>query len=250
MPRRLCALPLIALLAVAFAEAAGAKHSASRVASVRVAECRTGDGADGRSASFLGRVQAIHGSTRMGMRFTLLERFGDERRHPVDFPQLRAWHFSRAGIRDFRYRQTVTGLTGGGLYWVRVDYRWYDADGNLLRKARRTSRSCRQPGPLANLVPGAPTAGSRPEGTWAYVVPVTNAGRVTATDVGVELSVDGAATNVGSIDSIAPGETREVRFTGPPCRGGVRIVVDPSDTVKERRESDNLLKSPCPRPAS
>jgi subtilase family serine protease len=62
----------------------------------------------------------------------------------------------------------------------------------------------------------------------------------------VELFVDGAATNVGHIDSIPAGETREVRFTGPICKRRLRAVADPADSVKETLESDNALTLSCP----
>ena len=45
---------------------------------------------------------------------------------------------------------------------------------------------------------------------------------------------------------LAPGETRELRFTGPACTRNLRIVVDPADAVKERLESDNVTLVPCP----
>lgn len=246
MLRRLVAFVLLAVLLAASVEAASAKRPSARPASVKVVECRSADGGDSRSATFQGRVRARRGSARLGMRFTLLERFGDERRHPVFFPELRAWQLSKPGIRDFRYNQTVTGLQGGGEYRVRVDYRWYDRDGDVVRTARRTSGPCRQPGGLANLRPGSPSAVRGPMGTSVYAVPVHNRGRATARDVEVELSVDGAATDVGHIDAIAAGQTREVYIAGPACQSGVRIVVDPADSVKERRESDNVIEVPCP----
>jgi len=248
MLRRLLILVLLAGLVVASVDSAAArKRVPARAASAKVIECHPSEAGDEpRSATFQGRVRALRGSARMRMRFTLLERFGDERRHAVSFPELRAWHASKPGIRDFRYNQTVTGLQGGGEYRARVDFRWYDGDGNLLRKARRISGTCRQQGLLANLRPGAPTAGPGPEGTVTYTVPVQNRGKVTAKDVAVELSVDGAATNVGHIDEIPPGTKRAVRFTGPACKGGLRVVVDPSDTIKERRERDNVRKAACP----
>ena len=237
---------LLGLLAAAAVGSAAARPSVTKAASVRVVDCSSSDAGESRSATFQGRLRAMRGSERMGMRFTLLERFGDERRHVVEFPELKAWHFSKPGIRDFRYKQTVTGLQGGGEYRARVDFRWYDGDGNLLRKARRTSGACRQAGELANLKPGPPTAAAGPEGSAVYVVPVYNRGRADTADVDVELSVDGATINVGHIDSIPAGQRREVRLNGPPCKGGLRVVVDPSDAVKERRERDNILKVPCP----
>jgi hypothetical protein len=242
MPRRLISFAVLAL-ALALAGPALASHKSP---SAKVLECKPGDTGDARSATFLGRMRSVPSTDRMAMRFTLLERFGDEKLHPVDFPELRAWRFSKPGVRDFRFKQTVTALQGGGEYRTRVEFRWLDADGNLQRKAVRTSNACRQPGELPNLRPAVPTAAAGPEGTAVYVVPVRNDGKAAAQDVAVELYVDGAATNVGHIDSVAPGETREVRFTGPACKRGLRVVVDPSDSVKERLEADNVLVSPCP----
>jgi hypothetical protein len=243
-------LIILAVLTAALAPAASAQaghHRASfKAPGVKLAECRSGDATDVRSATFMGRMRALKGTDRMAMRFTLLERFGDEKLHPVDFPELRAWHFSKPGIRDFRFKQTVTGLQGGGEYRMRVEYRWLDAAGNLQRKTQRTSAACREPGALANLLPGLATAAAGPEGTSVYVVPVSNNGKVEAQDIGVELYVDGAATNVGHIDSLAPGESRDVRFTGPVCKRNLRVVVDPADTVKERSEADNVALTPCP----
>lgn len=243
MPRRLI---IFAVLACALALGAGTAQSGHKTPSAKVLECKSGDVGETRSATFLGRMRATAGTDRMAMRFTLLERFGDEKLHPVDFPELRVWRFSKPGVRDFRFKQTVTALQGGGDYRMRVEFRWLDADGNLLRKAQRLSGVCRQQGVLANLRAGEPTAAAGAEGTSVYTVPVRNDGKAPAQDVAVELFVDGAATNVGHITSIAPGETREVNFTGPACKRGLRTVVDPKDAIKERSESDNVTTVRCP----
>src|SRR5215212_3748752 len=237
MPRRLLTFAALGLVLVVPAQA----QAAWKLPSSKMLECRSGDAAETRTATFMGRMRAAAGTDRMLMRFTLMERFGDEKLHALAVPELKAWRSSKPGVRDFRYKQTVTGLQGGGEYRVAIDFRWLDADGNLLRKARRLSGACRQPGELANLKVGPPTAQSGPEGTAVYVVPVLNTGKAPAREVAVELFVDGAATNVGHIDSVAPGETREVRFTGPSCQRRLRVVVDPSDAVKERSEADNAI---------
>lgn len=242
MPRRLVISAALALVLVV----PGQAQAAFKLPSSKVLECKSGDTADSRSATFLGRMRAIPGTDRMLMRFTLKERFGDEKLHSLAVPQLKAWHSAKPGIKDFRYKQTVTSLQGGGEYRVSVDFRWLDADGNLLRKARRLSGACRQQGDLANLTVGTPTALPGPEGTAVYVVPVRNEGKATARDVSVELFVDGAAANVGQIDSVAPGEARDVRFSGPACKRNLRMVVDPGDTIKERLESDNASVARCP----
>ena len=242
MPRRLA---ILALLVFALA-VPGQAQAAFKLPSAQVLECKSGDAGETRSATFQGRMRAIAGTDRMLMRFTLMERFGDEKLHQLKVPKLKAWHSAKPGIKDFRYRQIVTNLQGGGEYRMVVDFRWLDAEGNLLRKTRRLSGVCRQEGELANLRVGVPSALPGPEGTGVFIVPVTNDGEVSAKDVAVKLFVDGAETNVGHIDSVAPGETREVRFTGPACKRNLRMVVDPVDAVKERLESDNVTTVRCP----
>ena len=224
----------------------GSAQAALKLPSSKVLDCRSGDTPDSRTATFQGRMRAIAGTDRMLMRITLTERFGDERRHAVSVPALRAWRSARPGIRDFRYKQTITGLQGGGEYRASIDFRWLDSDGNLLRKARRLSGVCRQQGELANLKVGLPSALPGPEGTAVYIVPVVNDGKAAARDVAVELFVDGAGTDVGHIDLIEPGQRREVRFTGPSCKQRLRMVVDPGDSIKERIESDNTDSTRCP----
>jgi CARDB len=237
---------LFAVLAAVPILPGSAQAAVFKLPSSKVLECRTGDSSESRSATFQGRMRAVARTDRMLMRFTLMERFGDEKLHSVSVPELRAWRSAKPGIRDFRYKQRVTGLQGGGEYRASIDFRWLDSDGNLLRKSRRLSGPCRQQGELANLKVGLPSALPGPEGTSVYVVPVSNDGKVAARDVAVELFVDGATTNVGHIDSVAPGETREVRLTGPACKQRLRAVVDPRDSIKERLESDNADTVRCP----
>jgi hypothetical protein len=242
MPRRLVTAAALTLALVV----PGQAQAVFKLPSSKVLECKSGDTADSRSATFLGRMRAIPGTDRMLMRFTLMERFGDEKLHALTVPELKAWRSAKPGIKDFRYKQTVMSLQGGGEYRVAVDFRWLDAEGNLLRKSKRLSGACRQQGDLANLKVGVPTALAGPEGTGVYVVPVRNDGKAIARDVSVELFVDGPSANVGHIDAIAPGETRDVRFTGPTCKHNLRMVVDPSDTIREQFESDNVLLVRCP----
>ena len=242
MPRRLVISAALALALIV----PGQAQAAYKLPASKVLDCKSGDTGDSRSATFLGRMRAIPGTDRMLMRFTLMERFGDEKLHSLTVPALKPWRSAKTGIKDFRYKQTVTGLQGGGEYRVSVDFRWLDADGNLLRKATRVSGACRQQGELANLKVGVPTALPGPEGTAVYDVPVGNDGKVIARDVSVELFVDGAATNVSHIDAVAPGEVRHVHFTGPTCKRNLRMVADPGDTIKERLESDNVSFVRCP----
>jgi hypothetical protein len=240
------AIPFAALF-LALTAPAGA---VAKTTSARVVECKGADAAGGRSATFLGRMRAMSPTDVMMMRFTLLEQFGDEKLHPVVAPELRAWRQSKPGVKEFRYRQTVTALQGGGQYRMRVEFRWLDSAGNLVRKAQKTTSPCVQKGPLANLEISAVSAQPGAAGTAVYLLSMRNGGGLAATDVAVELFVDGAATNVGHIDAIAPGQTREARFTGPLCKRSLRAVADPTDAVKERFESDNALQVKCPSPGA
>jgi subtilase family serine protease len=147
----------------------------------------------------------------------------------------------------FGYSQTVTALEAGGGYRAKIDYRWLDAAGNLQRKATRETPVCMQTGDLPNLEALAVTMLSGPAtNTAVYQLTVRNVGLAPATDVAVELYVDGAATDVGHIAALAAGEERKVRITGPVCKRVLRAVVDPSDTIHEMSEGDNTSKFPCP----
>jgi hypothetical protein len=51
------------------------------------------------------------------------------------------------GRPGFIYTKRVEGLTGPAVYRAVVRFRWSDADGHVLRRARRVTGGCRQPGP-------------------------------------------------------------------------------------------------------
>ena len=241
MLRRAMTLAVLATALIPLASADAAKTT-----SVKVLDCKSSDAAETRSATFLGRMRTIPGANTMEMRFTLLERFGDEKLHAVKTPDLRVWRQSKPGVKEFRFKQTVTSLQGGGQYRMRVDFRWRAANGTLLRRSRTVSSPCEQPGDLPNLRIGQIRAQAGTAGTTTYFLPVQNNGQITTGDFAVELFVDGAAANVVHVDAIEPGGTRDIRITGPACQRGLRAVADPGDSVKERFESDNVLKSPCP----
>jgi hypothetical protein len=248
---RLTSLIALALAALAIgggelAPSAGASGAGSPSAVVR--GCTQGDASGARSADFYSRMRSIKGTDQMRMRFTLVASFGDGKEKRVEIPALRAWRSSKPGVRVFGYTQTVAGLEAGGNYRARVDYRWLDADGNLLRKSSRyTKNTCVIKGDLANLAPIAVSGAQGPvTNTSVYQVTVRNSGRAAASDVPVELYVDGAATDLGHIDSLAPGEQKQVRFSGPVCMRRLRVVVDPSDSIHEESEVDNAAVFACP----
>lgn len=189
----------------------------------------------------------MEGSERMGMRFSLQEKMGDREFEPLRAPGLGGWHRSRPDVKRFVYRQEVRELAEGSEYRVRVHFRWYDAEGEVVRKASRRSGPCRQKGDLPNLkvvrVGGRPAAA---RDLIRYEITVVNAGRAGSRVSAVGLSVDGAAVDTLPVPALSPGESRRLQVNGPDCGASVRAVADPSDTVAESVEDDNTLLSSCP----
>jgi hypothetical protein len=237
-------LTIIAALAALLALPSAA--SAGGAAALKVRSCQTGDSSRERLVTFYARMQAVPGTSRMQMRFTLIDRSADGA-SLVATPKLSKWRKSHVGVKKFGYAQTITGLQKGGAYAAAVEYRWRDAKGHTIKSLRRTSADCRQDGELPNLAVGRVEArvGDAP-GAIDYQVPVTNRGAGEARDLQVELFVDGAAVNAASVDVVEAGETVFVKFSGPTCQKRLRAVVDRKNAVAETTDDDNVLHSRCP----
>ena len=160
-------------------------------------------------------MRAIRDTDEMWMRFTLQERILPGKTfEPLSVPGLEAWHKSRPGVRRFGFRQRVRALAEAAIYKVDVDFRWYDAEGNLLRETLKRSRRCRQPGALPNL--RIQRIGRRANGQ--YFVRVGNVGRDVATRA-VGPAVRGRA---GRRHRGAAGHPARVDQGQPVHRSGVR----------------------------
>jgi hypothetical protein len=216
---------------------------------VRVVECSRGPEALDRHATFRAAMRRVRHTERMWMRFTLQERVGDGRFRTVRAPGLGSWHKSQPGVRRFSHRQRVLELAEGSAYRTVVGFRWYDGDGELIRRIRRRSKPCDQPGLLPNLgvlrvSGGQPLAGA--PGSATYTVRIVNRGRATAPRHGVRLAVDGHNVDTQIVAALAPGEVRQLVFAGPTCTRSVTARADPEDAVREVSERDNVLTAPCP----
>jgi CARDB protein len=210
-------------------------------AGVKLSACSIDTG----SALFIARMHQVTGSERMWLRFKLFEK-GDSGFHRLKAPGLGRWRKSKPGVGTFAYKQAVKGLEAGSLYRAQVDFRWYDADGNLLQTARRHSPACRQFDLLPNLT-AQPLAAKalRQQGVVRYRVLVTNDGIATATGIPVRLTVDGAVVDTVTIDELAPSERLVVGITGPQCTKSVKVDVDPDGLIVESSEGDNADEVPC-----
>jgi hypothetical protein len=237
-------LTLFPLLVTALCAPAAAH--ASTPAAVHLSHCRTGQDSGQRQATFRGQMRDVTGSVRMAMRFELLERYPGHTAHTVPIPKLGRWHRSHPGVLRYTYTQKVKQLKPGGSYRTRVSFRWYGANGELLKRARRVSKPCVQDRGLPNLVVSAvrilPGDAS---GTAQYSVTIDNTGEGPAEGFQVTLIIDGAVADERKVDRLDAGESDTVDLNGPDCKR-LRAVVDRYEDVPEEREDDNSLRSRCP----
>jgi hypothetical protein len=244
--RRLAVTALIpiaacAAAAVALASPLAPTEVARSKAVVRVKTCSFED----RSAVFYARMRRLNGTRRMRMRFTLLERAPDATRFKrVHVPGLSRWHKSAVGVRAYGYSQKVRGLHDGSVYRMRVRYRWYDQADRLQHRARRTSRRCRMFASLPNLQV-RPVGATPGDPYWHYTARVTNSGDAPATDVGVQLRVDGAVVDTDPISHLDPGQAQLVGFDAPSCAYRYAFRVDPAAVIAESNEADNRAVVLC-----
>ena len=233
-------------MALALTAALPAAPAAARsAATARVVECSTGPTAAERLAVFRGAARRVAGTDRMWIKFKLQERTPGARFRTITAPGLSVWRKSRSGVRRFAVRQRVLALGEGAEYRVAVHFRWYDAEGNLLRRARRVSPACRQEGDLPDLQ--VARIGGRPvNGTFRYAVDVVNRGSAASAATSLALSVDGDMVDTPALGPLAPGETVRLFVNGPACDGSVKARVDPGDLVAEADERDNARVVACP----
>jgi CARDB len=230
---------LVALAAASATPAAGGQRGP---ASVKVAACSVEDAA----ALFVARMRQVEGSERMALRFKLLEKAA-EGFHALSAPGLGRWRRSKPGVGAFSYKQAVRGLEAGSLYRAQVDFRWFDADGEVVHTDRRRSAPCRQYDVLPNLTAtplGAKATGD--PGVLRYRVLVTNEGIAQATGVPVRLTVDGAAVDTVVLAALRPAERRVLGIEGPACQRSVEARADPDGVIVESSEADNAHAIACP----
>jgi hypothetical protein len=184
----------------------------------------------------------------MAMHFTLLERLEAPDFEPVVLSDLRPWRRSKKGVASFLYTQRVTALRDGGSYRMRVQFRWYGADGKVMKTKTVRSGACRQPADLPNLRISSITAkpGILQGNTRTYTVTVQNDGAGDAGGVDVALRVDGGNAATGQVPALAAGTSASVDITGPACQGFVRAAADPRGKITETNEKDNALVTACP----
>ena len=235
------ALTITAALAAA-AFTAAAVSAAPQPASVKLVKCSV----EQHEAAFQGRMHRVPGTSRMAMRFTLLEKTGEGKPRALTGRGLRRWRRSEPGVGVFAYRQGYRNLPENATHRVRVAFRWYGSDGKEIARAVRRSARCRQYVALPNLrtqLTGVSPA--KVAGVVRYEGVVVNDGKAAASSVPVRLSVDGNVVDTVTIPSLAPGEQRSVGIRGPECQGSARLEADPEQAIAESSDADNASELSC-----
>ena len=181
MPLR--ALILAALLA-ALVLAAPAAAQARPPARALLIACERSPEEAQRSGVFEGQMRLVPGASRMQMRFTLQASTPERRRWTnVDAPGFGVWVGSAPGTGRYLYTKRVMNLLAPASYRVQVRFRWLDAGGVVVERARRYSEQCRQPDLRADLEVGAvgvEEVEDDDEAVRRYVAFVRNTGRTAA----------------------------------------------------------------------
>jgi CARDB len=240
MLRRACLAALAAALL-----GAGPAHAAP-AGRVVMRHCARGTV---RSVTFEGRIAAIPGARRMQMRFRLEARTpGAGAWEKVTADGFGTWITAPRGLARYVYDKRVDGLLAPAGYRAVVDFRWRDASGRVIRRARETSRSCHQPDPRPNLSAAAlavePTGDP---GRRGYTATLLNAGHGAAGPFVVDFTRAGLLLGSVQVDGLAAGRTREVAVLGVACTPGepFGVELDAAHAVDESAETDNALSVLC-----
>jgi hypothetical protein len=180
----------------------------------------------------------------MQMRFTLQSRTPERPRWvSIDAPGFGVWAGSDEGTARYVYTKRVENLPAPGTYRTVVRFRWLDGEGDVLDRARATSRSCRQPDPRPDLAVVSLTQ----VGEGSYAVLVRNSGRTASEGTTAALAIDGAPQPPLAVPELASGADALLALQGPACTPGgtMEAEVDPDGAVEERTEDDNVLARSC-----
>jgi hypothetical protein len=215
--------------------------------SVRLTGCDTIN----HSAQFQGTMVAFGRGTTMQMRFTLQARDPKTRRWArvgAD-PPFETWLTADPGYNRYVFDAGADNLVVGLAYRVVVRFRFRDAQGEIVARAWRRSKKCRQPDERPDLEPVRLHVGDEVrDGLRSYELTMANNGQSMAPESMAALDVNGVRAPLVSDPGLAAGATTTVSFQAPPCPAGSNLVatVDVTALVDEHDEADNALTVPCP----
>lgn len=234
----------VAALAGATAAAFGQDPPATPPLQAGLTACQTGPNPADRFAVFTGSMPTVEGATTLAMRFDLYQKLGDGDFRRLTIPHWGIWaHTSKKGVPGFIFTKRVDGLGAPGAYRAEVAFKWTDATGKVIQKAKRDSPVCDQPDPRPDLAVGRLTVKAITQRTARYTVVVRNIGRGDAPSFTVALA--GTRKQAGALSA---GTSEKVTVRAPRCGPGDRVLVsvDSTNVVNEARNPNNIKSFACP----
>lgn len=214
--------------------------------------CRVAVAGRERYATFAAQMTQVSGGRRMAIRIGLRQRTPPGRSYrTLSAPGLGVWRQSSSGVHVYRYVKQVVDLPAPATLRAAVDYRWLDAHGHVIRRARRVTSPCVQPDERPRLILGAVTAVSRPGSVSdSYNVIVRDTGRGPATSFLVALAVNGRPAATRSVERLGAAAATSLIVTGPRCfaGGAVQLTLDPAGHVEEALGGGLARTLACPLP--
>ncbi|HEY2180908.1 MAG TPA: hypothetical protein VGH09_04465 [Solirubrobacteraceae bacterium] len=127
-------------------DTAGSGLSAPGTTAASLEQCVTSVVQTERSATFMGEMTAIAGTSKMSMRIDVQERTaGQSEYHVLNAPGLGVWRAADPKVKLYKYLKQVTNLSPDASYRALVRFRWIGAKGRVIRRAERLTPRCLQP---------------------------------------------------------------------------------------------------------
>lgn len=213
--------------------------------------CFVAVAARGRYATFAAQMTQVSGGRRMAIRIGLRERTPQGHGYrALSAPGLGVWRRSSSGVHLYRYVKQVFDLPAPATLRGAVDFRWLDAHGHVIRRARRLTSPCAQPDERPRLTVGAVTVAPGPGSLNSYRVVVRDDGRGPANSFVVALAVNGQPAGARAVDRLGAAEVTSLTVEGPRCvaGGAVQITLDPARHVQEAPGGGLARTLACPLP--
>lgn len=207
----------------------------------RLAACETGADAEDRYAVFTGAMPR-EGAAVMAMRFDLYERLPGGRFERVSLANWGVWQSTtKRGAPGFIFTKRVEQLAAPAAFRAVVSFRWSDSTGHVVRTAKRTSPTCRQPDWRPDLRVGRVVFGAdgRARAT------VINDGRSPSGAFGLTMAT-GSRTIERALPALPAGQRRTVLLGRCRAPAATTVTVDPAGAVAEADEGDNASTTACP----
>lgn len=230
---------ILGLIVVALWGAAASAQAPDLAA--KLAACETGADAEDRFAVFTGAMPR-EGAPVMAMRFDLFERLPGGRFERVSLANWGVWQSTaKKRAPGFIFTKRVEELAAPAAFRAVVSFRWSDAQGNVVRTAKRSSPICRQPDWRPDLRVGRVVfdEDGRARAT------VVNDGRSPSAAFEISMKVGDSAV-VRTLPGLPAGQRRTVELGR--CRAPERVVItlDPADRIDEADEANGAKTVPCP----